>query len=153
MIEARAIVVRVDNHTAYVKTDTNPSCERCAGTGGCGAANLTRLFCTRSKEFAVINRIGACPGERVTIGIVEAALLKSSLAVYILPLILLIGAASIGTIMAPDEAAKDIYAAAGALIGIATSAVSIKLLGRRFAGNPASQPMILTRHGQEAHLI
>lgn len=146
MIEARGIVVATEAQSALVTTDDNPVCARCAAAGGCGAVKLTRALCLRPRHYRVRNPIGAVPGDHVVIGVEEGALWKSSLVVYLVPLLLLLGGAMMGSLGASDLAGRDTFAALGGLAGAALSVVWLGVANRRF-GVCRFEPIILKSEG------
>lgn len=105
-----------------------------------------QLLGIEAKPFRVLNPIGAGVGERVIIGLEEAALLRSSLVAYVVPLVLLIaGAIAGGMLVSP--AYSDAYAAVGALLGLIAGFGSLKWINRRTGsgGQGMYRPVILRR--------
>lgn len=143
MTESRAIVLSLDAGYAVVACDNNSTCGRCEAVGGCGAVILARVLCSKPREYRVVNAIAARPGDKVTIGIAEDVLLKSSLAIYLVPLLLLIGGSVVGGISAPDDSLRDGYAIAGFLVASVATTLWIRLVTRRYAVSANVLPLIL----------
>lgn len=123
MLETSAIVVQVEGQLTLVKPDQS-GCGQCKGKG-CGASKLSQLFCRTPRQFHVENPINADVGDRVIISIGDGAVLKGVGLIYALPLLLLIAGALLGDTFAIAQ--RDVYAAIGAVIGLATGFIVIKL--------------------------
>ena len=101
MIEETAHVVDTDGEYAWVETERRSSCGSCSAKG-CGTGALSKILGRRSQRLKVLNPIDAKPGEDVVLGIHEQALLKGSLAVYIVPLLTMLAGALLGEGLAPQ---------------------------------------------------
>lgn len=116
MLETRAIVVKIDGQHALVRADQADGCEQCAGKG-CGAGRLSRLFCSKPRQFQVNNSINADVGDEVIVSVAEGAVIRGIGLVYLIPLALLVMGATLGSIWSqPGQA--DGCAAVGALSGL-----------------------------------
>ncbi len=111
MIETPARVTRVEGQTAWVRVEAPASCGACGGKG-CGSSLYARLLHPREPEYPVINPIAAEAGEAVVVGIEDGAVLRAVMASYVIPLVLLISGAMIGTRWG------DLGAVAGAATGL-----------------------------------
>ena len=89
MLKERGIVVELDNKFAIVKTIRQSSCGHCAANKGCGTASLSSFFGQKANYVRVVNELAAKVGDQVVIGLQEQALLKSSVMLYLLPLLCL----------------------------------------------------------------
>ncbi len=139
MIEQTATVVRTEGPLAWVEAERESSCGQCAARKGCGTAVLANVLGRRSARMRALNPVEARPGERVVIGLEEGALLRGALAVYLLPLLTLIGGAMLG---APYG---DGAAVAGGLGGFLLGLAGVRRFSRRIARDPRYQPVILRR--------
>lgn len=101
MIEETAHVVETKGEYAWVETERRSSCSSCT-VKGCGTGALSNVLGKRSQRLKVLNPIDAKPGEDVVVGIREQDLLKGSLAVYIVPLLLMLMGAMLGELLAPQ---------------------------------------------------
>jgi sigma-E factor negative regulatory protein RseC len=140
MLETRAIIVKVEGQYAFVKANQANGCEQCKGKG-CGSGKLSQLFCSKPRQFRVDNPINAGVGDEVIISVAEGAVLRGVGLVYLLPLLLLIVGATLGSIGVERPEQRDAYAAAGALFGLAAGFVIAKWISLRQAGNHV-QPYI-----------
>ncbi len=87
MIEERGVVVEIKDKFAFVQTQRDNICGHCAGNKSCGTASLARVVGQKESLVKVINQKNVKVGDRVVIGVAEDALLKSSLALYLIPLL------------------------------------------------------------------
>lgn len=101
MIEETALVVETEGEYAWVETQRRSSCGSCS-VKGCGTGALSKILGKRSQRLRVLNPVDAKPGEEVVLGIREQDLLKGSLAVYIVPLLMMLAGALLGEALAPQ---------------------------------------------------
>lgn len=144
MIETRALVLKVDGGYAIVEAERAAGCGHCDSVNGCAAGTLAKLFCFKPRQLKVLNSVGAEPGERVVIGIQDGALMKSSVAAYLVPLVLLLFGALAGTFWVQGSA-RDVYAALGALGGLGAGLAWISFYGMRNRFSRDFQPYVLNR--------
>lgn len=144
MIETRALVLRVDGGYAIVEADRAAGCGRCDSAKGCATGTLSKLFCFKPRQLKVMNSVGAEPGDRVVVGIYDGALMKSSVAAYLVPLALLLCGALAGAFFAQGPA-KDLYSAMGALGGLGAGLGWMSFYSSRNRSSRDFQPCILNR--------
>ncbi len=143
MIIETARVLRVAQDVAWVSCDSHAGCQRCAEGRGCGGGALGRLLGDRLREVRV-DTAGhtLAAGDRIRIGISETALLQSSLMMYLVPLLTMLGAAIVARLMAPvawSEAASVAAAVPGFVAGLAMA----RKFGRRRRGRAAFGPRVM----------
>lgn len=146
MLESEAIVVSIKNGATFVEPQISGGCgsqPKCAQQG-CATAVLTQLFSQKPKTLEVSNPIAADIGERVMVGLQEKAFLKTTLAVYFLPLGALLLGAALGMFFASTSEARDLYAGLGAVIGLVCSGFLLKHIAPTFFPHDM-QPIILRR--------
>lgn len=117
MLETRAVIVQTNGKSAVVLSSQANGCEQCNGKG-CGTGKLSQLFCSKPRQFKVDNQINAGVGEEVVVSVAEGAVLYGIGWVYLLPLLLLIVGAMLGNMSASKPDQGDVYAAAGAILGL-----------------------------------
>jgi positive regulator of sigma E activity len=100
MIEERAEVVACEGRFAWVQTQRASTCGSCAANKGCGTATLAKVLGQRRTRVRVLNDARAVAGEQVVIGLSEQALVRGALAVYLVPLLGLLGGALFGAHLA-----------------------------------------------------
>jgi sigma-E factor negative regulatory protein RseC len=135
MLETRAIIVQVEGQYALVQASQANGCEQCKGNG-CGAGKLSRLFCSKPRQFQVDNPINAGVGDEVVISVAEGAILRGIGLVYLLPLLMLVMGAMLGSAwvgQSPEQ--HDGYASAGALLGLAAGFIAVKWISLSQARN------------------
>jgi sigma-E factor negative regulatory protein RseC len=145
MIESQARVVQVEGEVAYVAAEREAGCSSCSASGGCGVTALGKMFGVKPKLFQALNPIGALTGEQVVIGLEEGALLKGSIAVYLVPLLLLVGGAGVASYLGTDAGTRDGYAVLGAGVGLLLGMVWLKLFSGAVGVSRRFQPVILRR--------
>lgn len=141
MIETQGIVVRVEDDFAYVQTQRESACGGCGSSEGCGTATLSSVLGGKPIPFKVINGVGAKAGDSVVIGVEEKILLRSSLAVYLLPLAGLALGMVIALLAAPG--AGDAATVAGAGAGLAVGFSGLHQFNARKANKLEYMPVIL----------
>lgn len=129
-LETRATVVSTDKQLALVQANQANGCSQCNGKG-CGSGKLSQMFCSKPRQFQVDNSINASIGDEVVVSVAEGALLRGIGLVYLLPLLLLVMGAMLGTVLAAQAGQRDGYAAAGALSGLVAGFVFAKWFSSR----------------------
>jgi sigma-E factor negative regulatory protein RseC len=134
VIEENALVVATEDEYAWVETSRRSSCGSCEAKG-CGTGTLSQVLGRRSQRLRVKNPIAAVTGEQVVLGISEAALLKGSLAVYLVPILALLAGGLFGEVMAQQLA----LSMEGSSVICGLSALGLSLLWlRRFNRHAAN---------------
>jgi sigma-E factor negative regulatory protein RseC len=134
LIETPARIIRLDGDAAWVASEAPASCGACAGKG-CGSSLFARLWHPREPEYRVDNPIGAGVGEQVVVGVPDGALLRASLASYVVPLLLLLLGAGTG---------DALFGEPGALVG-GLSGLLLAAGWLRSRREPRVAPAILRR--------
>ncbi len=117
MIEEKAIVSSVDAGLIRVRAFGPASCARCAAGQGCGGGLLARLLKRRDAEVEVAGMLeGVSVGDVVVVGLAEAALLRASVWVYLVPVVAMFSLAAFAQAML---GAGDLGVAAFGLAGLA----------------------------------
>ncbi len=115
MSESKGIVTSIDGDYAIVSADVQGGCGRCHEKNGCGGANVGRMFCNSPQSWRVLNPRGAAVGEEVRIVVGDGAVSASATLIYVVPLLMLIAGALLGSKLA-SEAGGIIGAVSGLLI-------------------------------------
>jgi sigma-E factor negative regulatory protein RseC len=108
-------VVALSGDCVWVQTIRTSACQSCSARAGCGQRALAKVSGGRANQILVANTVGARVGDEVVIGIDEQSLLLASLAVYGVPLALMV-LASIAAYR--WLGASDAAAISGALVGL-----------------------------------
>ena len=129
MIEAPAEVVRVAPGRVWVRLAAQAGgCGRCDEPGGCRSMKITQAFGGTDRLFALPDRLGLQPGERVRITMADGAPLGAALASYGLGAACAVLGALTGAALV--SGASDAAAAAGALAGLALAYGANRVLMR-----------------------
>lgn len=143
MIEETAHVVEAEGDYAWVETERRSSCGSCSAKG-CGTGALSKILGRRSQRLKVLNPIDAKPGDTVVLGIHEQALLKGSLAVYIVPLLAMLGGALLGEGLAPQWGGDpESMSLLFGLFGLAAGFFWLRLYNRRLSRDERFMAVIL----------
>lgn len=147
MIEQDGRVLAVRGELAEVEGQRQSACGGCAAHGACGTSLLERFFGRRQPILTARNPIGARPGERVVLGVPEAALVEAAFVAYLVPLLAMIAGAIGGDYLAahlaPDLAGG--IALLGAVSGLAAGLWRLARFSRRRGNDARYQPVILRR--------
>lgn len=121
MIEEQGRVAAVDGDSIWVETIRNSTCTSCSARQGCGQhlSDLNRKYRT-DHAFAYIrvaSQWSLSEGDRVILGIPESSLLKASALVYLLPLVMMMGALWLASLFGGGDAMLALAVAGGLLLG------------------------------------
>jgi sigma-E factor negative regulatory protein RseC len=142
MIQERARVVAVGEGYAWVETQRQTSCGACSVNKGCGTAALAKVLGQRRTRIYVLSQIPLKVGDEVIIGIAEQALLKGSLAVYLVPLLALFAGIAVSKVAFPfqNEPLTILFGFLGLIAGF----VWLRSFTRRIRADNRFQPLILS---------
>jgi sigma-E factor negative regulatory protein RseC len=141
MLETRAIVIHIQGAEALVEAVGEGGCGQCSSEKGCGSSKLSQLFCTKPRQFKVHNEANAAIGDEVQITLQDGVLLRSSLLVYVLPLVLLLAGGMLGSYWSNDAASKDGFAAMGSIIGLVAGFVIAQWVAKRLRVMAVARPL------------
>jgi sigma-E factor negative regulatory protein RseC len=143
MIQENAIVVSIDKGVASLEVIRNKPCGLCGQSRGCGISIWGRLFGHRPNIFKVQNTVNASVDQIVVVGVDESALLRSSFAVYGIPLALVILGATLGSTIFSDVLHADRNTALGALLGLFVGYLWLKVHNQGSTLDARYRPVIL----------
>ena len=129
MITEQAIVTRREGRRIELELLRQSACDPCQLKQGCGTGSLGRLLGHRRRPLVLETEQALQPGDRVEIGLAEAALVKASLLVYGLPLagLILFGMSAVSLNLA------DWLVALASLAGLFAGHRAAAMLGGRLA--------------------
>ena len=147
MLEETAQVVRINGNEVWVETQRRSSCASCAAEKGCGTAALSKVLGNRRNLVRVLSAMLLRVGDRVVIGIREQALVRGSLAVYAVPILLLLLGGLIGELGAERFIWQNAELASVTLgiSGLIAGLFWLKRFTRRIQNDPNFQPVVLRR--------
>lgn len=143
MIQENAIVVSIDKGVASLEVIRNKPCGLCGQSRGCGISIWGRLFGHRPNIFKAQNTVNASVDQIVVVGVDESALLRSSFAVYGVPLALVILGATLGSTIFSDVLHADRNTALGALLGLFIGYFWLKVHNQGSTLDARYRPVIL----------
>ena len=147
MLEETARVVRVEGNEVWVETERRSTCSSCSAQAGCGTAVLSRVLAKRRNRVRVLSDLPLRVGDRVVIGVHEQALVRGSLAVYAVPIVMMLLGALAGELGARQFLWQSAEAAS-TLLGVAGLAGGLWWLQRftrRIQSDDNYQPVVLRR--------
>jgi sigma-E factor negative regulatory protein RseC len=147
VIEQTAIVISLRDGLADVQALRQGACGGCNASGACGVSLIDRFLGRRPIHLAVTNDIGARVGDRVILGVPEAALLRAAVAAYFVPLLsLLVGGVAgrelgaFSHLLAPEPASI-----VGGLMGFLLALRWLRGYSKSLAGDSRWRAVILRR--------
>jgi sigma-E factor negative regulatory protein RseC len=147
MIEEEAIIIKTQGNYAWAETQRSTVCGQCSVAKGCGTAVVAKWYDAKRISVRVLNLIDAKVGDSVVLGLDDNALLRGSMAVYLMPLFFLFGAlglaASIFSLLQIDY--NDGAQAVSALLGLAAGIVWLKFYSFRIADDQRYQAVVLRK--------
>jgi sigma-E factor negative regulatory protein RseC len=145
MIEEYGVVVEVSDTYAWIKTQRQSSCGHCSSSSGCGTGTLAQVLGQKYNEIRVVNHLQVQVGDQVVIGLEEQALVRSSLLLYLLPLLSLFAVAMMVEVLANMGlfAADERYSLLGGLFGFIGGLLGVRWWSQQLADNSRYQPVLL----------
>ena len=121
MVEEIATVVQVEAQGVWLQTKVVSSCQSCSANDSCTSGVVAKAMTRRDYRF-FLQHSEAEPellvGQQVRIGIAEDVLVKSALLVYLLPLVLFIGALALAFYVGWSEGGQLLAALVGGFCGM-----------------------------------
>lgn len=147
MIEEVAVVANCEGEFAAVRTEKKSACGSCAAREGCATATMSEALEKEPDLLRALNPIGAKPGDKVVIGIEEAALNKVSMAFYAMPLISMIVCALLGQFISQwaDLGLGEPLSALGGLLGLILGFRLLQRFVSRVSGDRSYEVTVLRR--------
>lgn len=147
MLEEAAQVVRINEDGVWVETQRTSTCSGCAAEKGCGTATLSKVLGNRRTLVRVLSNTPLDVGDQVVIGIREQALVRGSLAVYAVPLLLLLAGAVLGELGAGQQlwSNAELASVLLGLAGLAGGLFWLRFFTGRIRHDQAYQPVVLRR--------
>lgn len=145
MIEEQAQVVEIRGDQLILQAQTQSACGSCSASKGCGTSVLSKVVGRRFTHFQAVNNINANVGDTVVVGIAEDALLKGSVAMYILPVFGMLLSAVLADYMLSDIAGRDLAIAASGIAGLITGSLAAKWYFQRQSSAQLFAPVVLRK--------
>jgi sigma-E factor negative regulatory protein RseC len=143
MITEPATVVRVDGDIVWVRCEAQQGCRRCAEGRGCGGGLLGKLLGDRLRTVrAARGEFRLTAGDTVVIGLAETALVRASVAMYLIPLLTMLAAAVIAWRVGDQ---REAWAISGGLAGFLAGLAYARRFGSRHDTDSRYQPVVIAR--------
>ncbi len=139
VISVSGRVIEAGEDFVWALTDSKTACAHCSARQGCGVSVLSNLIGRRSNRIRVPNSMNASLGDEVILGVRETALLKSTLMLYLLPLLSMLSFALAINAMLNNEALAVLAAGWGLFVGLAV----VRYFAARNAADNTLQPFML----------
>jgi sigma-E factor negative regulatory protein RseC len=155
MIEESGTVVAHEGGFVQVVTERRSVCGGCVANGACGTSLLERVFSRAPVPVRALNQAGAKVGDRVVIGVSERGLLAGAVALYLVPLLGLVGGLVLGAVVGdalPGTGLAslidtDLRALLGAVIGFALALFWLRGYSAAGRDGAGEQPVVLRIQG------
>lgn len=152
MIKENATVVDCEGEFAWVEAQRQSTCGQCAVNKGCGTYVLSKAIGNKVTRVRALNHAHANVGDEVTIGMPETTFLKTSILIYMLPLIMMIGMAMFGRVMAeqllwPVNFTEILFG----LSGLILSLWWLKRFNLKVKNNKRYHPVVLQKNISVIH--
>ena len=120
MIEESGVVLSVAEDGVVVETIRKSSCGQCSAAKGCGQKILASIGQGQRFEVLATNprNLILQQGDEVVLGLAESALLKASAMAYLLPLVLMIVAATFSELAGISEGGVAFSGIGGLFLGL-----------------------------------
>jgi len=138
MIEEAAKVVAVEEGHIWAETVRQSSCGQCSAKASCGQKLLAKR--QASRPLRLPNTLSLQVGDDIVIGVAEQAILKSSILLYLLPLLGLLG----GLLIA-QRWHNEALSLLCALMGFVMTLVGVRCYTRGLPDDSQYEPVILRR--------
>lgn len=140
MIEEQGRVVAVEPGVVWVETLRKSTCSACSANAACGQGLMERLGIGRQRGYVrALSTLNLRVGDAVVIGVGEQLLVRSSLLVYLLPILALLASA----IAADAAGVGEPLTILSGLGGLLISWLLVRWHASRVADDPLLQPVVL----------
>ena len=146
MIVERGSVVAVEKEGVWVEAVQKSVCAGCKARQGCGQGLLSKY--SKSQGYLWVLRpdpsIAVSEGDEIEFGLPDDVVMKSSLIIYLVPLVLLL----VGVLIAHNTFPGDGPAILGALVGLVAGGFITKMHARWVKYDDRYQPQLLSVVGE-----
>ncbi|MDP2904293.1 MAG: SoxR reducing system RseC family protein [Methylovulum sp.] len=143
MIEELAVVVKIANHQVWVASESNSACGGCQQKASCATNALGSVL--KKKSVPVDSNLPLKIGDTVVVAIDENLLLRTSLLLYLMPLIALFIGAGIADSLLENSAHADLWIAGSAALSFALSLWLINTMQKGLSLNYYARPIVVKK--------
>lgn len=140
VLHETGLVSNLIGDQAIVQTQSQLACASCKVVSTCGSGIVEKYFSGKIFSSQVNNRLNAKIGDKVILEIPKSSITKASLVVYLVPLLIFILFASVGSIYLNNE---NIIISIS-LIGLFLGFVVTKFYNRRLLNNELYLPKMVS---------
>ncbi len=139
MIEEQGRVVALEAGAVWVQTIRQSTCQSCSAKAGCGQGLMQRLGVGQQHGYVrcLTDDASLQVDDDVVIGVPEDAVVKSSMLIYLLPLLALLAGAVAG------ETWGELASVLLACLAFGIALLVVRWYDRRHADDPTLQPVVL----------
>lgn len=134
-------VIAEEGDKVWVQTQSKTGCSSCKVSSTCGSGIVNKAFSHKVFVTPLKNTINAHINDEVEVGIPEDLVLKASLVVYLLPLIGLILALALSSLMLPNL--TELGSIMSATLGLIVGFLGVRWFARRKSARQELQPVLL----------
>ncbi len=138
-IREQGRVVGVDGYQARVRIERQSTCGSCSARSGCGSGVLSEVLGRKVVEVSIAHPGTLQPGDGVTLGIRDHALVAGAFMMYLVPLAGMVALPASLMFLAP--AVGEGFHLLAAVLGLAVGLGSVRIWLRRRA--PDMAPVLL----------
>lgn len=141
MIEEHGTVVEVDHEGVWIEVQKQSACASCNARAGCGQRLLAERSAGQQVVICVENpqQLVVAVDDAVVVGIAEGAFVKASLALYLLPLLLLFLGAGLADMLLLGEGVTALAGMLGLLSGLGV----VRLVSHRWQRAREYHPVLM----------
>lgn len=142
MLTEMGLVTKQEAGRVWVQTEAKTSCNSCQVNTSCGTGIISKAFSERSFVTPMSNTLNAEVGDQVEVGIQENLVVRASFWVYLLPLLLMIIFAFVGSGMFEQskELVQIVSAVLGLIVGFWIARLRIESMG---SGKKELHPVLI----------
>lgn len=134
-------VIAEEGDKVWVQTQSKTGCSSCKVSSTCGSGIVNKAFSHKVFVTPLKNTINAHINDEVEVGIPEDLVLKASLVVYLLPLIGLILALALSSLMLPNL--TELGSIMSATLGLIVGFLGVRWFAHRKSARQELQPVLL----------
>lgn len=134
-------VVAEDGDTVWVQTQSKTGCSSCKVSNTCGSGIVNKAFSHKVFVTPLKNTLNAKMNDEVEVGIPEDLVLKASFVVYFLPLICLILALAVSSLLISNL--SELGSIFSAAIGLCVGFVGVKWFAHSQQAKSQLEPVLL----------
>ncbi len=143
MIEELAVVVKIENHQVWVESGQSSACGACLQKASCSTNAIGSVL--KKKPVPVDSDIQLKNGDQVMVAIDENLLLRTSLLLYLVPLIALFSGAGAADWWFAGTASADLWIAGSAVLSLLISLWLINKVQSLLLLNYYARPVVVRK--------